>query len=154
MARYFKQVSGKLILAVLLSVLALNTAGRPTTDEAIAAIIAAADKRDATAPAILSGLTSNQLAVQKQAILALGRIGAPKSVKSLAAFLYSPQPEIRSLTAYALGITGAQAALPALINRLKTEQAAPVISELLPAMGLIGPAEESPDIIEIPFISP
>ncbi|NNJ71674.1 MAG: HEAT repeat domain-containing protein, partial [Enterobacterales bacterium] len=139
----------KFSITLLLLGSSLLMANRTANDELISKILQAADLRNANAPEIQSGLISNQITVQKQAILALGRIGDPKTIKSLSAFLYSPQPEIRALTAYALAISENNRAVPFLINRLKTEKSANVIAEILPAIGLLGPSDDSPDIIAV-----
>ena len=139
----------KLTLLAWVMVTSWPVEARLSEAEHIAQIYEAADLRNATAKAIQTGLTSNNIAIQKQAILALGRIGDPRTNKTLSAFLFSPQPEVRSLAAFALAISADNSAVPALINRLKTENSVVVIGEILPAIGILGPVDNAPDIIAV-----
>lgn len=99
------------------------------------ALVAAADKRNINAAIFDRALASNKTEVQRQALLALGRIGGAASTLKLAPFLYSSQPDIRAMAAFALGINQDIKAHPLLVSRLRSEQHPVVISRLLVAIG-------------------
>lgn len=114
----------------------------------------AVDARSLDVGLFQRALTSSDLSLQKTAIIGLGRIGGPASVKTLAPFLYSPQPDIRKNTAYALAISEHESSYKPLIQRLKIEKEPHVLAELLPAVGFVGKTSDEPDRISLilPFL--
>ena len=94
----------KFTLLSCLMVMSWPVDARLSEAEHIAQIYEAAEQRNATAKAIQTGLTSNNVAIQKQAILALGRIGDIRTSKTISSACMRrvffcrqkyPAPEVR-----------------------------------------------------------
>ena len=115
-------------------------------------ILEAADQRDGSATVFDRALAGNKLQEQREALLALGRIGGNTGTLKIAPFLYSPQPDIRAMAAFALGITNDPQAHKLLLSRLKIEQHPVVISRLLIAVGNIANPEAAIANI-LPFLN-
>ncbi len=115
-------------------------------------IIIAADQRDASAKIFDRVLAGGQQKYQRQALLALGRIGDPARTIEIASFLYSKQPEIRIMAAFALGINGDPSAHKLLVAASKVEVNTPVLTELLRAIGSLAEAEGAISSL-LPFLN-
>jgi cyclophilin family peptidyl-prolyl cis-trans isomerase len=83
-------------------------------------------------------LASNDLRVQKAALLGLGRIGDAEAIKLISPFLHSNQPAVRNIAAFALGISKQPAANKPLVNRLAIETEPQVQAAIYRAIGNIG----------------
>ena len=83
-------------------------------------------------------LSGNNIQNQREALLGLGRIGDHSSTLKISPFLYSNQPDIRAMAAFALGIGNDPKAHNLLAMRIKVEKHPVVISRLLTAIGNIG----------------
>ncbi len=120
----------------------------------LAQLYEATDRRDADQQLFQRALAMNDLAIQKAALIGLGRIGDPDTVTLIGSSLYSPQPEIRKHAAYALAISGAEPAYQWLVKRLDSESNTEVKAELLAGIGLLPKAAEDKDKIAIilPFL--
>jgi cyclophilin family peptidyl-prolyl cis-trans isomerase/HEAT repeat protein len=140
-------------LFVLFSVLLFNTG--LAANELKHQVLEATDQRQPDAAVFSRALTSNDVSLQKAAILGLGRIGAEQSINRIATFLYAPQPDVRLTAAYALSISGQPAAYERLLKRLPLEDNAQVLAELLPGIGLLPKNPEHKDRISVllPFLN-
>jgi len=115
-------------------------------------ILEASDQRNSAAPVFERVLAGNNQKEQRQALLALGRIGDKSSTLKISPFLYSKQPDIRTMAAFALGINKDIEAHKLLSQILKTEKHPVVISQLLISIGNLGHPEGSIASI-LPFLS-
>jgi FOG: HEAT repeat len=89
------------------------------------AILKAEDSRDHGA--LTPFIVSKNLAVQKRAVLAAGRIGSAASVEALANVLANGDESVRSMAAFALGETEADSAAPYLLGPMGDVKAAVAI---------------------------
>jgi len=121
----------------MIILITLNSVQASSTEQLAHKILQAADNRNATATVFDRALSGNSQQDKKQALLALGRIGDKTTTFKISPFLYSKQPDIRAMAAFALGISGDPKAHKPLVNSLKSEQHPVVISRLLTAIGNI-----------------
>ena len=112
-------------------------------DQLLHEILEAADQRNSASAVFNRALSGNKLTDQRQALLALGRIGDKAATLKISPFLYSKQPDIRAMAAFALGISHDPDAHKLLVTRLKSEQHPVVISRLLVAIGNIADPRQS-----------
>jgi len=137
-----------LVFVLLFSVNENNTANENLLFE----ILQATDQRLPQAKVFDRALAGNVQQNQRQALLALGRIGDSSARLKIAPFLYSKQPEIRAMAAFALGISNDTKAHQLLQMVLKSEHNPVVIARLLIAIGNLG--EQSAAIASIlPFLN-
>ena len=138
----------KIFLFTTLLIFSISNNPIYADDSVVKKILTATDQRLSSSEAFGRALSSNNQKVQKEALLGLGRIGGKAAIIKISPFLYSPQPNIRAMAAFALGISDEIAAddieadkfnvHELLSSRLKTEQHPVVITRLLIAIGNIG----------------
>ncbi len=88
----------------------------------------------------------DQARMRRRAALAIGRTKLPQGVPLLAPLLSSdPEPEVRQMAAFALGLIGRKDAAPALRTAL-SDQAPVVRGRAAEALGLVGDTESAPAI--------
>ena len=146
----------KFFLATILLISSINSHAINKDHSLINDVLNAVDQRLSSSDIFARALSSNNQKVQKEALLGLGRIGDKTAILKISPFLYSPQPNIRAMAAFALGITDeplsddvesdnisnspfySSNVHTLLIAKLKTEQHPVVISRLLLAIGNVG----------------
>jgi len=138
-------------LVLLLSLIAFNIGSLKADDERLYEILEAADHRDASASIFNRVLAGGKLSHQRQALLALGRIGNPSRTLEISSFLYSPQPDLRIMAAFALGINNDPKAHSVLVTAAKKEKNNQVLEEILRAIGKLADAEGSISSL-LPFL--
>jgi len=119
------------------------------SDDIRHALLEAADKRLADDAIYQRALTSGDAKLQRLALLSIGRVGAPSAIKTISPFLYAPQPAVREMAAFAMGIASNKEAIALLAKRLKQEHNPQVMAEILSALGVVGPKQDGLDIIAI-----
>ena len=88
----------------------------------------------------------DQARMRRRAALAIGRTRLPQGVPLLTPLLSSdPEPEVRQMAAFALGLIGRKDAAPALRTAL-SDQSPVVRGRAAEALGLIGDTESAPAI--------
>ena len=115
----------------------------------LAKLYEATDRRDADQALFQRALASNDMRLQKAALLGLGRIGAAESINLVGSNLYSPQPEIRKYAAFALAISGQDTAYSWVSKRLANETNTEVKGELIAALGVLPKQEKDEDRVAL-----
>lgn len=119
---------------------------RPSYEQKVAAILHLENRRVLTdaalppsAPADLPTLLADEEGrVRRRAALGVGRVGLAAGVAPLSSLLADdPEPEVRAMAAFALGVLGDAAAAPALITALGDPDAR-VQGRAAEGLGLIG----------------
>jgi len=101
-------------------------------------ILEAADQRNINHPIFNRTLASNDKTLQKQSLLALGRIGKLPATLKISPFLYSKEADLRAMAGFSLGISTEVEGHKLLTMALKSEKNSDVISKLLIAIGNLG----------------
>jgi len=137
-----------LISIILLSFQIQTQANDPLLEQ----LLEAADQRNVNSPTFSRVLAGNNKQYQKQALLALGRIGGHPATIKISPFLYSKDEDLRSMAAFSLGISTDIGAHKLLKMRLNTETSPGVISRLLIAIGNVGEPKDAIASI-LPFLN-
>jgi HEAT repeat protein/cyclophilin family peptidyl-prolyl cis-trans isomerase len=104
------------------------------------------------APATSAGLDRLTLdpdpSVRRRALLAIGRIGAPEGLPYLISGLRDPEPEVRAIAAFSVGLMGPDARDGARSLRLALEDPSALVrARAIEGIGLVGDAASAPAIV-------
>jgi cyclophilin family peptidyl-prolyl cis-trans isomerase/HEAT repeat protein len=122
----------------------------PTDDQKLAWILQLEDQRVARGPAagqdLVAMLADQRAHIRRRAALAAGRARVLEAVDLLSAMLVSePDPEVRQMAAFALGLIGSATAAPALTTALATPD--PLLQgRAAEALGMLGHKPAAPEI--------
>jgi len=122
----------------------------PADDQKLAWILQLEDQRVARGPAggedLVTMLADQRAHIRRRAALATGRARVVEAVGPLSAMLVSePDPEVRQMAAFALGLIGSAPAAPALVTALATPE--PLVQgRAAEALGMLGHKPAAPEI--------
>ena len=122
----------------------------PTDEQKLAWILQLEDQRVARGAAagedLVTMLADQRAHIRRRAALGAGRARVVEAVGPLSAMLASePDPEVRQMAAFALGLIGSATAAPALITALATPDAL-VQGRSAEALGMLGHKAAAPEI--------
>jgi cyclophilin family peptidyl-prolyl cis-trans isomerase/HEAT repeat protein len=147
--------SGRILgLALVLAVTGCGESGDDARWEALADVLRTEDARPSDAAGrqpLVDALTSENPWTRRFAARAMGRLEDPALVSALAPLLSDPDPEVRSMAAFAVAqvVHGADGtpALEHLLAAARSEDNAAVRGALARALGRVRPAGTPPEVV-------